>query len=228
MRIYLQGRQNCQIVDPQRLGKTSLLRLVERDAAKWEESCSVAYLNLQDPRCFTLSGWLERTSRQFGWSPSAVSLEEFAERVDVMLSKGAHAVLCLDDFEELALRRNQFTRDFFSTLRACGQLGLSIITASQSPLSTFTNFDDMTSPFYNIFPVLTLEVFSNSDAEDFVTRHRSGVPPFTDEQKAAILAFAKGHPLALQVGCFHMLQANLSGESLAAALHKAADDMPGW
>lgn len=68
--------------------------------------------------------------------------------------------------------------------------------------------------------------------EDFVNLLRPGVPPFIPEEKGAILTFAKGHPLALQVACFHVLEAKKSGEPLTVAMQKAADEMkalvPNW
>ena len=44
----------------------------------------------------------------------------------------------------------------------------------------------------------------------------------------AIRAFAKGRPLALQVACFHVWNANTSGGSLAGALEKASEDLKGY
>jgi len=227
IRDFLRGRQNCQIVGPRRIGKTSLLLQIERVASEWDEAAVVAYLDLQDPHCFTLSGWLGRAGHQFGWSTPPASLVEFADCMeDMLLSKGNHPVLCLDEFEELTLRRDQFTRDFFLTLRSCGQGGMSIVTASQNPLSDLTDPDDhLTSPFYNSFPLLRLGAFADSDAKDFITIHRPGASPFMHDEKEAILEFAKGHPLALQVACFHVLQAKENGESLIVAMQRTEDDV---
>jgi class 3 adenylate cyclase len=229
LRAYLHGRQNCQIVGPRRIGKTSLLRQVERAADRWDkqtdEGTAVAYLDLQDPRCHTLAGWLKLAARQCKWTTPAATLTDFAECVEAALAQGRRPVLCMDEFEELATRRAEFTRDFFQTLRSCAQQGLSIVTASQRPLSELTDHGDPTSPFYNTFPLLRLGPFRPADAQDFVNLHRPGTSAFTPDEKAAILEFAKGRPLALQVACFHMLEAKQNGDSLTAALRQAADDM---
>jgi hypothetical protein len=82
-----------------------------------------------------------------------------------------------------------------------------------------------TSPFYNTFPLLSLGPFAASDAADFVTLHRPGVPPFSPKEKTAILTFAKGNPLALQVACFHVVKTKQNGEKLPVAMQKAMDDM---
>ena len=225
LRAYLRGRQNCQVDGPRRIGKTSLLMRVEHRAAEWEQSAVIAYLDLQDPRCFTLSGWLGFASRQFGWPATPASLTEFVEHAEKMHADGRHPVLCLDEFEQLMRRRDEFTPDFFFTLRACGQKGISIVTASRRPLSELTETSDPTSPFYNTFPLLRLGPFAREDEEDFANLRRPGVSPFKPDERAAILDFAKGHPLALQVACFHVLEAKQSGESLIITMRKAADDI---
>jgi class 3 adenylate cyclase len=225
IRDYLRGRQNCQLVGPRRIGKTSLLLHVERHATEWEQSAQVAYMDLQDPRCYTLRGWLAYAARQFGWTPAPTSLVEFAEATEKTLADGRHPVLCLDEFEHLTKRHEEFTHDFFIMLRSCGQRGLSIVTSSQHPLHELTDTSDPTSPFYNTFPLLRLGPFSPNDASDFLNLYRPGVPPFKPEERTAILDFAKGHPLDLQIACFHALEAKRNGEDLFAAMQKAADDM---
>lgn len=225
LRTYLHGRQSCQIVGPRLIGKTPLLRQVERAAVDWDEKTVVAYLDPQDPRCHTLSGWLSVVARQCHWSTTATTLADFAECVEAGLEQGVRSVLCLDEFEELTMRPTEFTRDFFLTLRFCGQKGMSILTASRRPLSQLTDpSDKLVSPFYNAFPLLRLGPFPPSDAKDFVNLRRSGAPAFTTEEKDEILEFAKGHPLALQVACYYVLEAK-NRESVSEAILKAADEM---
>lgn len=225
LRDYLHQRQNCQVVGPRRIGKTSLLRQIERLAPTWEEGIVVTYLDLQDARCFKLRSWLDFVSRKFGWPTPASTLADFAERVEEMLSKKQRPVLCLDEFEELTSRNNEFGRDFFLNLRSCGQQGMSIFTGSRKQLSRLTEPSDPTSPFYNTFPLMNLGLFSGADAHDFVTIQRAGVPAFTPDERSEILGFAEGRPLALQVACFHLLEAKQNGESLSAAMRKAGDDL---
>jgi class 3 adenylate cyclase len=225
LRAYLHGRQNCQVVGPRRIGKTSLLRQIERAGSAWERGAAVAYLDLQSPRCFTLGGWLTSAARQFRWPVTPTTLAEFADLVDDNVSHGLRPVLCLDEFEELTARRSEFARDFFLTLRSCAQSGLSIVTASRRSLSELTERGDPSSPFYNTFPIVRIGPFNPEDAQDFVNLHRHGVPAFTPEERAKLLDFAKGHPLALQVACFHVLEAKQDGETQTAALQKAADNM---
>jgi transcriptional regulator with XRE-family HTH domain len=229
LRKYLQDRQCCQVVGPRRIGKSSLLRQVERKAGQWDRAAVVAYLDLQDPRCFTLAGWLEHAARQFGLSTAGgMDLVQFSEGLDDLLRQGCQPMLCLDEFEELTYRRQEFTRDFFAALRSCGQKPISIITASQNRLRDLTDATDPSSPFYNIFPPLELGCFTPADAEDFVNLERCGVPAFSRLEKKRALEFAGGHPLALQVACFHVLRAKETGTSLETGLASAADEMAGY
>jgi class 3 adenylate cyclase len=231
LRTYLGGRQGCQVVGPRRIGKTSLLRQVERMAPQWESAAVAAYVDLQDARCSTLSGWLKQVCRGFGFAPAATTMAEFADDVDDMLREGRRPVLCLDEFEAFN-GRAEFTRRFFSALRSCGQQGMSVVTASQKRLSELTDPGDPASSFYNTLPLLPLGPFPAAEEADFVALPRPGVSPFTPEEKQEILAFAKAHPLALQVACFQVLEAKDLGEGLGAALRRAEDDMrahlPTW
>jgi transcriptional regulator with XRE-family HTH domain len=229
VRKYLQDRQCCQVVGPRRIGKSSLLRQVERMARVWDENAVVAYLDLQDPRCFTLTGWVDHAARQFGMSmPGGADLVNFSEGLDDLLSAGRQPILCLDEFEELTYRRHEFTRDFFAALRSCGQKPISILTASQKRLRELTDGADPSSPFYNIFPPLELGPFAAADAEDFVHLERPGVPSFSRTEKKRILEFAQGHPLALQVACFQVLRAKETGASVETALAAARAEMGGY
>ena len=135
LRSYLRTHQNCQVVGPRRIGKTSLLRQVERVARQWDKNAVVAYLDMQDARCQTLAGWLRLAARSWDWADSPATLPEFADRLDAMRSGGRFAVLCLDEFERLMELRDEFTPGFLLNLRSCAQQGMSIITASQTALS---------------------------------------------------------------------------------------------
>ncbi len=225
LRDYLRGKQNCQIVGARRIGKTSLLRQVERIAAAWIPSAVVAYIDLHDPRCITLAGWLKLVAKRWGWTEPASDLADFADRVEAMREAGQVPVLCLDEFEQLVARPEEFTPDFLKGLRSCSQQGMPIVTASKRKLSDLTDPGDATSAFFNIFPLLPLGRFSERDAADFVTVQRKGVSPFTEDERKAILSFAGGHPLALQVACFHVVESRQNGDRLEAALCRAADDM---
>lgn len=267
VRAFLTNRQNIQVVGPRRIGKTSLLRHIQREARGWfgasplhdsqlhdspsrevsgrevstrrvelrsrSEDCRVAFMDSQDARCFTLAGWLKQVSREFQWPQPVTGLDGFADRVDEDIRSGRRLVLCLDEVPELIARRDQFPRDFLLTLRACGQMGLSILTASIKPLSSFTDpADQDVSPFYNTFPLLPLERFTDEEAKDFLTLRRPGINKFSKADRKAILKFAGNHPLALQIACQHVFESARYKEDVKAALVRAGEDLqtqlPGW
>jgi hypothetical protein len=217
---FLSKRQNCQIVGERRIGKTSLLRQVEIKATEWETSAVVAYVDQQDARCHTRQGWLKYVGRKWHLGVTVSDLAEFSEQVDEMRARNLRPVLCMDEFEEMSARPTEFTHDFFVALRACGQKGLAILTASKKPLHELTDPQDRSSEFFNTFPLLRLGTFTAKEAEDFVNTSRRGVTPFTPEEKQTILINAKQHPLVLQILCDYVLEAK-DRETISAALRKA-------
>lgn len=228
----LRGRQNCQIVGPRRIGKTSLLRQVERLVRSWGAATEIGYMDLLSPRSFTLAGWLEHVGQQLNLASTPRSLADFYEAIESVVSSGRHPIMLLDEFEEFSLRPAEFTHDFFATLRSCVNMGLSIITASRRPLNEVSGPSDSTSSFPDTFALLSLDTFSEANVRDFLKADREGMMPFKDEERETIQTFAKGHPLALQIASFHVIEARRKGESLAAARRRANDDMqaylPAW
>lgn len=228
LRDFIHTRQNCQIVGPRRIGKTSLLLEIERKIHNWEERAVFAYIDLHDVRCNTLSGWLRQVSKKLSWARAATSLGEFNEGIEDMVSRSVIPVLCLDEFEQFTKWPDQFNRDFFLNLRHAGNQGTAIITASQNYLNQITDPTDPTSPFYNTFPPLKLGPFAKKDIDDFLSVIRPNIPPFQIAEKEAIRALSKGYPLALQVACFHVLKCKTSGLPLSTAIELAQRDLKSY
>jgi hypothetical protein len=218
---YLAGGQSCQLVGQRRIGKTSILRYVERHAVDWLPAARIAYIDLQDPRCYTLAGWLNEVAGAFELSQRIASLSDLMEAIESMLARRVRPILCLDEFGQMTRRKQEFPPDVYFTLRACGQLGMSILTAAPKKLSELTDPHDDSSPFFNTFAVLPIGGFSRDVALDYVNLARSGVGAFTENEVNAIVVSAKGHPLKLQLACFHVLAGRESGEDLSSALERA-------
>jgi hypothetical protein len=224
LRDFIKNRQNCQLVGERRIGKSSLVRYVERHAGEWVASARVAYLDLQDPRCYTLRGWLKEVGHRLSLSTTPATLVDLAESIEDLLSSGVCPVLCLDEFGEMARRDTEFTQDVLLTLRSFGQRGMSIISASTKRLSELTNPQYVVSAFFNAFPVIQVRRFAPVHAREYLDKERPGVPIFTETEKQRILEFANGHPFALQCACFHVLSARGTGEDLASALRLAQEE----
>jgi TIR domain len=224
LRDYLRGAQNCQLLGPHRIGKSSVLLFVQRHCLDWCPSARAAYLDLHDPRCHTFAGWLNEISNGFKLQPPPRTLSELMEAIEDLVAEDVQPILLLDEFSEMTRRANEFSREVYLTLRACGQRGMSIITAARKRLSDLTDPRDDSSSFFNIFPVLRIREFSTIDARKYVELERAGVPAFTVTETERILEFAQCHPLALQTACFHVLAARESGEGLQEALLRARED----
>lgn len=228
LRDFIHTDQNCQIVGPRRIGKTSLLLEVKRSVHEWKERAVIAYIDLHDERCSTLSGWLGQVSQKLSWTRRATSLPEFNEGIEEMVSRNVLPVLCLDEFEVFKTRPDQFSQEFFMNLRSAAGQGMAIITASQKSLNEITDPDDPTSPFYNIFPTLKLGPFSEDDVDDFLALLRPNVPPFEPEEKEAIRTFSKGYPLRLQVACYYVVNCKRSGLPFSTAMEQAREDLKSY
>ena len=223
---YLAAGSNCQVVGPPRIGKSSLLWQVGplldgRPGSR----VKVGHLDATAPQNATLSGWLGQAARRFGWARTPATLPEFEDEVLDMIARGVRPVLCLDKFAAFAGLEAEFRPDFFRTLRYLGEQGMSIATAASRPLSELIEASDETSPFYNTFPILRLGRLAEADVRDFVTRLRPAVAAFTPPERDAIIGFARGHPLAMQVGCYHVLTARSGREQLGVALARADEEM---
>jgi hypothetical protein len=225
LRLYLTQGMSCQIVGPASIGKSSLLYNLKYFARHWDRTAKVAYLDLQDTQCGDLAGIYNKAAEEWEVREPATKPEDLSGIIKDLNKHGFRAVLCLDEFAQLSRHRHEFSIDFFLGLRALAQKGLTIFTSSRKPLNELIPSYNPTSPFFNIFVLLRIGPFSNADAITFVEAERAGVPPYADDEKAEILAFAKGHPLALQVACFSVLIAKRNGDSLANALAMAYDDM---
>jgi hypothetical protein len=235
---YLEGRQSCEVVGELRIGKTSLLLQIAREAPEYLTTRglhpALAYIDLLDARCSKLSGWLRQLGMAFGWRNTPANLVDFANCIDEMLSTGRSPVLCLDEFERFTQQKDEFDNAFFYALRSATQKGMSIITSSQVHVSSLTNPENPTvSPLSGVLAFIPLAGFSLEEAHNFIARER-GVTPFTADQTEAILRFARHrerqpgagiHPLSLQVACFHVLEAARNGGALKSALRRADADM---
>lgn len=224
LRECLHKHMSCQIVGSQHSGKTSLLLQIENLIRSRKSSDVFVYLNMQDNRCHTLSGWLKLFSKQLKHAQTLTALTDFTELVEDMQADQNRLVLCMDEFDEVTLRGDEFTREFFLALRARAQEGTGIFTASLKPLSALgLPHDERTSPFYSAFRVIKLGAFPNNEAKDFIASYRPESRSFTKEEQEGIREFSRGHPLVLQIACEHVLHAKKIGQGVLYGLQQAAE-----
>lgn len=219
------ARQNLQVVGPRSMGKSSLLREAAERITSWVGPCLIAFVDMHLPEARTQPGWLAQVARQWGWTGTFGSLRELSIRLDLELRHGRRVVLVLDSVDAFVGLAEEFPISFFEGLRACGQLGMSILTGSQRTLRAIREQGGALSAHYNTFSLKDLGCWHETEAREFVVAPRANIPPFDSTEIEIILDFGRCHPLRLQVACFHVLESRRLGGSLQEALAAAAREM---
>ena len=221
--------QSFSVVGPRRIGKSSLLYYVAQRYARYLHDAApyrFAYIELQDAHCHTLTGLLDGILKQLGAGQlvgNAPPLGEFQDAILALKARGILPVVCLDEFEELTHRREQFTFDFYESLRyLMNQHALAFITASKVPLIDLAQTLGYTSPFFNIFTHLTLGEFTDDEARELLARGADCDRAFTPTEQNELLLLAGKHPYKLQLaGSFLYLAKGESGAVDWAELRRA-------
>ena len=224
---FLRANQSVSIVGPRKIGKTSLLFHLMRPET-WPgiglgEDTLLVYLDCEvlgessreeilgqfageiagtlDARGLSAEPALEKALDK----PSRLSLEAAIRKLN---QRGLRVVLILDEFERLSVNAN-LDVNFFNALRsAAGRYQFAFVTASARPLIQLTysgqSQEILSSPFFNIFASLFLRLLPEDEARQLIREpaQRAGAP-FSSKLEDFICDLAGGHPLALQIACFH-------------------------
>jgi serine/threonine protein kinase len=186
---------STSIVGPRRIGKTWLmgyLRLIAPSVLGLR--CRIGYLDATLASCATVAGFTARAMEELGVAhlisdSTHIGLTTLEKALQDLKSNNQIALLCIDEFEGLG-KRQEFTLDFFTSLRAMTQIGLGLVVASRSPLIDIVGDIGKTSGFFNVFEQLTLEPFSLEEAQAFVQAkgHQAG---FTDHERNCLLKYGQ-------------------------------------
>lgn len=226
---FLKGNQSVSIVGPRKIGKTSLLfhllRIETRTQFEMTEDTLFCYLDsevlgdIDIEQVFgEFANEMEASLEEMGIegetaltraieTPSRLAWERALRRLN---QRGLRVVFILDEFERLSTNTN-LDVNFFNALRsAAGRYQLAFITASAHPLIQLTysgrSQEILSSPFFNIFAPKFLGLLPEEEARQLITEpaKKEGTP-FTAEIANFIYQLVGGHPLALQVACFHAI-----------------------
>ena len=226
---FLRGNQSISIVGPRKIGKTSLLYHLMREETRTRlglENVLFAYLDcevLGDGGHTMIFGQFageiaaaldiyglepEPTLEAVITNPSRLSFESAIRRLN---QRGLRIVLVMDEFERLSTNP-ELDVNFFNALRsAAGRYELVYMTVSGRPLIELTytgrSQDILSSPFFNIFAPLFLGLLQHHEAEELIQSPAQQQDiNFTAETVGFIYDLVGGHPLALQVACFHAFE----------------------
>ena len=224
---FLRGNQSVSIVGPRKIGKTSLLFHLMRPEA-WPglgmgDDMLFVYMDCEvlgegdhgeilaqfageiaaalDERDLPPEPALERAM----YKPTRLSFEGAIRKLN---RRGLRVVLILDEFERLSTNAS-LDVNFFNALRsAAGRYKLAFLTASASPLIQLTysgkSQEILSSPFFNIFAPLFLGLLPDGEARQLIREPaRAAGAPFPPAAEDFLHDLVGGHPLALQVACFH-------------------------
>lgn len=195
--------QHIAIVGPRRIGKSSLLYHVTQVYAQrlqQPEKYHFVYVDLDNAQCHTLGGLQQFILQELGLPRSNhLTLADFQKTLEQFHEKrGQFIVLCLDEFEHLTKRKDQFPNEVFEAWRSLGSnSSVAFVTASQTSLGTLIQQGNLTSTFHNIFRNVPLGSFTEAEAQTLLDRNADRA--FTLEEKKRLFELSKNHPAKLQI-----------------------------
>lgn len=210
--------QSISVVGPRRIGKSSLLfYLASRYAEHLVEFTRyrIAYVNLHDADCKTQSGLLFKIlqSLRLASAPGKkIVLTEFQNKIRAFSAANGLPVVCLDEFEALLEKPEEFPNDLYDSWRyLMDENAIGFVTASKTPLSKLAKSNKFTSPFFNIFILLSLGILTPDEAQALADRGLIGDRPFTRIERDLVLTLGERHPYKLQVAGDLVYQAKADG-----------------
>jgi serine/threonine-protein kinase len=227
----LKNNQSVSIVGPRRIGKTSFLlhishrEVMARHGLLPQESIFV-FIDSEGLSRLDQAGFyrlmLEETEDQLldqGFEvklelPDTLTYRQFERNLRQLNRQGFKLIYILDEFE-LMSENQQLDADFFSGLRGLtARHNVCYVTASQAHLLELSYAEGVLgSPFFNIFAVQHLGLFSQADALQLIQQPAQAAGrPFSDALAEFILDLAGPHPMFLNIACFHTFTAGATAE----------------
>ncbi|ETW93236.1 MAG: hypothetical protein ETSY1_40075, partial [Candidatus Entotheonella factor] len=196
--------QSVSVVGERRLGKSSLLyRISEFERDRLGSDYTTLYLDME--RVFSSEEFYKRVCVALG-NPQGTSYLDFEEAL-----ANKKVILCLDEFERTT-NSSAFDQKFFAVLRSLAQTGqLALVVATQHTLAGLHD-GIPTSPFQNIFTLLTLGPFSDQAARELITApSQQAGHPFSEQEIEFALEQAGTHPYRLNLICSLIYDAKRHG-----------------
>jgi len=224
---FLKNGQSVSIVGIRRIGKTSLLlQLANPDVAQKYgldlQRRLFVYLDCNELTSQNRAGAYRRLlqavqerlaerGQNMELGPAEIDQVTFAEHIRTLKRQGWQVIFLLDEFEQLG-NNEHLDLDFFGMLRSqiVPPKGVVYVTASGRPLKeiTYKGRAD-TSPFFNVFHSMHLGGFTQTDAHQLISEPATQAGfPFASKTVDRLYSLSGGHPLAIQIACFHAFELN--------------------
>ena len=230
----LRNGQSVSIIGARRIGKSSLLLHLCRDAVRAGFGLDGAKALFVMVDCQELGGsppeevydalytGVVDSAENANLTVPTVDGPGTYRTLDRALNKvtqqGATVVVLLDEFELLAANE-QLGPHFFARLRGLTtKYGLAYITASQRPLYAITADEKvLSSPFFNIFVTLQLGLFSDEEARGLINQRLEKTDvKFDDALTSYLIELVGAHPFFLHVAGYHTFQTLHQGHTLSS------------
>jgi predicted Ser/Thr protein kinase len=224
---FVTGSQSISIVGPRKIGKTSLIYSLLRPSS-WPDlrldadnlfvylDCEVLGEGAHAEIFGQFAAEMIAALEERGLAPEpALELAvarptrlTFEAAVRKLNQRGLRVTLVLDEFERLSTN-SQLDVNFFNALRSiAGRYQFVFLTASARPLIELTysgrSQEILSSPFFNIFAPVFLGLLAKEDAYRLMREPmRKAGGAFAPATEDLLYDLVGGHPLGLQVACFH-------------------------
>ncbi|MFP4102819.1 ATP-binding protein [Coleofasciculus sp.] len=220
---------SINIVGEPRIGKSSLLyhffQTYEQrvqGAGKNPDNYVVVYLSLQGASCRQETSFYQAVAQVLLKRPvvqgnpglvtplqgGTLDRQGFSVAIEEWQAQNVLPVLCLDKFEELLAKPDEFTDDFYDNLRSLMDCNaLMLVVASYERLDIYQQKYRLLSNFFNLGHVSPLGGMTEAEAMDLMRlpAHKiaGATAALSPERQQLGLAWGGRHPLLLQLaGCW--------------------------
>ena len=208
---------SINVVGMHRTGKSSLLlQFVNtyQERIPQPEKFVVVYVSLQDAACHNQARFFHRVVKALDANLAAPSSdlpqliaqtewdqEKFNQLMQLLKQEGLLPVLCLDNFEELLERKEQFPNGFYDNLRYLASNDfLMLVMASCELLDVYSKRKQITSDFFNVFQMISLNGgLTQAEAEELVRLTNFQGEGLSEVLQAKALEWGKREPYLLQL-----------------------------